>query len=233
MLWWRPASGGCAAGEVSQVTGGTARLRADARRNREQVIAAAREVFVEQGIDAPLDEVARRAGVGIATLYRRFPDRHALIQQVALDNLALMVEELDHAATQEPDAWGALVRFLHTVVTTRIGILIPLLVPRLRGDLHAGGEVQSRREQVIGRLQQLIDTAQQHGQVRPDIGVVDVVLGIVKLSRPLSMLTAELNDLATGRQLELFIDSLRARAADGSNLGGTPLSIQGLDDHLA
>lgn len=214
------------------MTGETERLRADARRNREQVIAAAREVFVEQGIDAPLDEVARRAGVGIATLYRRFPDRHALIQQVALDNLARMLEELDHAATQEPDAWGALVRFLHTVVTTRIGILIPLLVPRLRGDLHAGGEVQSRREQVIGRLQQLIDTAQRDERLRAGVGIGDVVVGIVKLSRPLPMLTAELNEVATGRQLELFIDSLRAPAADDSSLRGTPLPIHELDDHL-
>jgi formylglycine-generating enzyme required for sulfatase activity len=54
----------------------TSGLRADARRNREQLLVAARDVFVEQGVDAPLDDVARRAGVGIATLYRRFPDRN-------------------------------------------------------------------------------------------------------------------------------------------------------------
>jgi AcrR family transcriptional regulator len=221
-----------AAGEERQVTGGATRLRADARRNRQQIIAAAREVFVERGVDAPLDEIARRAGVGIATLYRRFPDRHALIQEVALDNLALLLEELDRAAAHEPDAWNALVRFLHTVVRTRIGTLIPLVVPHLRDDLHAGGEVQSRREQVVGRLQRLVDAAQRQGRLRAGIGLGDVVLGIVKLSRPLPMLTAEVNELAAGRQLELFIDGLRPTAADGSGLHGTPLRITDLDRHL-
>jgi AcrR family transcriptional regulator len=67
------------------------RLRADARRNREHVLAAARDVFVEQGAEAPLDEIARRAGVGIATLYRRFPDRNALIRLVG----AVLAEQHD------------------------------------------------------------------------------------------------------------------------------------------
>jgi AcrR family transcriptional regulator len=63
-------------------TGSTTRLRADAHRNREQIFAAAREAFPEQDVHAPLEEIACRAGVGIATLYRRFPDRRALVRQV-------------------------------------------------------------------------------------------------------------------------------------------------------
>ena len=66
---------------------GPGRLRADARRNHEQVLAAARELFVERGAGAPLEEVAGRAGVGIATLYRRFGDREALLRAVVLHAL--------------------------------------------------------------------------------------------------------------------------------------------------
>src|SRR5207244_6832248 len=89
-------------------------LRADARRNREQLLAAARDVFVEQGADAPLDEIARRAGVGIATLYRRFPDRAALLRAVALDVLARAAHEAGTAEAEEGDPFGALARYMHS-----------------------------------------------------------------------------------------------------------------------
>src|SRR5216683_2549991 len=87
----------------------TAGLRADARRNRRQALAAAAQVFVEQGADAPLDDIARRAGVGIATLYRRFPDREALVRAVAVDVLARTAHEARQALAEEPDAFAALV----------------------------------------------------------------------------------------------------------------------------
>ena len=67
-------------------------LRADARSNRDRLLLAARDAFVDLGPDAPLDEVARRAGVGIATLYRRFPDPAALMQAVALDILTRIAD---------------------------------------------------------------------------------------------------------------------------------------------
>src|SRR5437870_4758030 len=88
-------------------------LRADAMRNRAHVLAAARDVFVEHGADAPLDEIARRAGVGIATLYRRFPDREALLRAVALDVLARTGDEARAAEAEEPDPFGALGRYMH------------------------------------------------------------------------------------------------------------------------
>src|SRR5579871_1607351 len=94
-------------------TPSAARLRADARRNRQQLLAAARDVFVELGADAPLDEVARRAGVGIATLYRRFPDRLALQRAVGLDVLAQAAEVARRAEVEESDAWRALGRYMH------------------------------------------------------------------------------------------------------------------------
>ena len=106
---------------------GTTPLRADARRNREQIICAARELFLEQGIHASLEEIARRAGVGIATLYRRFPDRYTLVQQVALENMALVGAELDRATAEHPDAWGALAQLIRRLVDLRVGAFMPVL----------------------------------------------------------------------------------------------------------
>src|SRR4051794_32627452 len=87
-------------------------LRADARRNREQLLEAARDVFVEHGPNAPLDEIARRAGVGIATLYRRFPDRESLMRAVVLDVLARVGHQARLAQAEEPDALAALIRYM-------------------------------------------------------------------------------------------------------------------------
>src|SRR3954454_11504336 len=87
---------------------GSPRLRADARRNRDQILRAARDVFVEHGPGAPLEEVGRRAGVGIGTLYRRFPDRRALQRAVALDTLERVTREIHLALTEEPEPFAAL-----------------------------------------------------------------------------------------------------------------------------
>lgn len=79
-------------------------LRADARHNRERILAAAGAVFAERGIDVPMTTVARRAGVGVATLYRRFPTRDALVAEVFSGQLATCVGVLDEALA-DPDPW--------------------------------------------------------------------------------------------------------------------------------
>jgi AcrR family transcriptional regulator len=90
------------------------RLRADARRNRAALLAAAREVFAEQGLDASLDEIARRAGVGNATLYRRFPSRRHLIAEVFASHMTAAVH-LAEQALDHPDPWAAFVGYLTRV----------------------------------------------------------------------------------------------------------------------
>src|SRR5512133_1407 len=87
---------------------GSGHLRRDARRNRDQILATARDVFLDRGPDAPLDEIARRAGVGNATLYRRFPDRQSLLHAVVLDVFHTVGHEAQLALAEEPDAFGAL-----------------------------------------------------------------------------------------------------------------------------
>lgn len=199
------------------------RLRADARRNREQLIDAARDVFVEQGIGAPLDEIARRAGVGIATLYRRFPDRQALIQQVMLDSLGHSSAALDRATSQHHDAWNALVAFLQDMVADRITILVPVLAPSIREAFDRSSEVLLRLEEAFGRYEQLVQAAQREGQLRGDIGAGDLAVWMTRVCRPLPVLTPDLNELTTRRQLGVLIDGLRATTAGNPELPGAPL----------
>lgn len=210
------------------------RLRADARRNREQIITAAREVFLDQGIHGSLEEIARRAGVGIATLYRRFPDRHMLVQQVALENMALVGEAMDRATAEHPDAWGALAQLLRRMVELRVGDFMPMLASILEEDLRgAGGELKANRDRLVERMEQLIHAAQQEGQLRQGIGPIDLLSSIIKLSRPLPVIGAELNELLTNRQLELFLGGLHATALDASEpLRRQPLTLHELDHHL-
>ncbi|PRX91759.1 TetR/AcrR family transcriptional regulator [Allonocardiopsis opalescens] len=217
------------------MTESTTRLRADARRNRELIIITAREVFLEQGILAPLEEIARRAGVGIATLYRRFPDRPTLIRQVALDNLALVGEELDRAIAEHPDdAWSALAHLLRRLVRLRITAVMPMLVPGLEDDIRAdGGTLKARRNQLYDRLERLTRAAQQEGRLRQGLTPIDIWLGVVKLSRPLPGIGADLNELITDQQLELFLGSLHAVALDAAEpLRRRPLTLDELDRHL-
>jgi AcrR family transcriptional regulator len=209
------------------------RLRADARRNREQIVAAAREVFLEQGIHASLEEIARRAGVGIATLYRRFPDRHTLVQQVALENMALVDEAVDCATAEHPDAWGALAQLLRRMVELRVGDFMPMLASILGEDLRGeGGELKASRDRLFERME-LVHAAQQEGQLRQGISPFDLLSSVIKLSRPLPVIGAELNELLTNRQLELLLGGLHATALDASEpLRRQSLTLAELDRYL-
>src|SRR5919108_6174329 len=89
-------------------------MRADAARNRQRIVQAAQLAFAERGLDVPLEEIARRAGVGIATLYRRFPTRDALIAASFAPLMAAYAEAVDEAL-QAPDAWTGFARFLERV----------------------------------------------------------------------------------------------------------------------
>ncbi|MGO4431488.1 TetR/AcrR family transcriptional regulator, partial [Streptomyces sp. MCAF7] len=99
----------------------------DALRNRERIVAAAREVLVEQGAEVSLDEIARRAGVGNATLYRHFADRGELVHHVTVSVMERIADQAEVALAEEPDAFAALCRFVHAAAEERVGALCPLL----------------------------------------------------------------------------------------------------------
>jgi AcrR family transcriptional regulator len=200
-------------------------LRADARRNRERLLAAARDVFVELGADAPLDDVARRAGVGIATLYRRFPDRPALLREVALDLLGRSAEEATAALAEEPDAFGALARYMHRAVDLRIAAVMPEVIGRLRMD----EELQVARSASIEAIDRIIATAHADGALRPDVASGDVGLLLVRLTRPLpGPFPAAVDNRLTHRHLDLLLDGLRTAAYRGVSLPDPAMTLDDL-----
>jgi AcrR family transcriptional regulator len=180
------------------------RLRADARRNRERLIAAATAAFDQHGADAPLEDIARRAGVGIGTLYRHFPTRLALQEAVFRSQVdSVCARGRDLAADPSPgDAFAAWLGALAGYLVVKRGLAGALIA-----TLGRDSELISSCSQVMrATAQQLLDRAQQAGVVRQDITSMDVmrlVHGVV--------LASEQAPDQTSRLLSLMFDGLAAR----------------------
>ncbi|MEU2358141.1 helix-turn-helix domain-containing protein [Streptomyces misionensis] len=199
------------------------RPRADALRNRERIVTAAREMFVEHGPDVPLDEIARRAGVGNATLYRNFPDRDALVREVVCSVMDRTAEAAERALAETGDAFTALEHFVHTAADERISALCPMVsstFDRYHPDLEASRErVESLVEEVMGR-------AVTAGQLRPDVGAFDLLVAVAQLSRPPAGTDCLRGDRFVHRHLQIFLDGLRAPAR--SVLPGHAVTVEEL-----
>jgi AcrR family transcriptional regulator len=129
--------------------------RRDAQRNRALLIAAARESFAEHGVDARLDEIARRAGVGTGTLYRHFPTREALVEAIFAERVGEFLA-LAEAGLAEPDAWAGLVGFLEATLelqrSDRVLKEIFLRYPPGEGRLaETRAQMRAQFEELIGR----------------------------------------------------------------------------------
>lgn len=185
----------------------TPRLRADATRNRERILTAAREVLSESGAEAPLDEIAKRAGVGNATLYRNFPDRTALIHEVARSIMGRVLAQAEQGLADGVEPFEALRRFVHVAADERIGALCSLLTARPDGDLDEElWAVRTRLEVVVD---QLMRRAREAGQLRSDVGPGDVFVAIAQLTRPLPGTACVDLGSFVHRHLHLFLDGLR------------------------
>ncbi|HET6534176.1 MAG TPA: helix-turn-helix domain-containing protein [Actinoplanes sp.] len=149
------------------------RLRADAERNRVALLAAAREVFSEQGLAASLDEIARRAGVGNATLYRRFPTRQELIAAVFADRKAAQVEMAERAL-REVDPWAGFVGYvtaLGELQATNRGLGELLISVNFDGDER----IAQLRATAQRRAGEVIQRAQRAGRLRSDFELADLI----------------------------------------------------------
>ncbi|MFJ9548445.1 TetR/AcrR family transcriptional regulator [Streptomyces erythrochromogenes] len=199
------------------------RPRADAVRNRERILAAAREAFVEFGSAAPFDEVARRAGIGNATLYRHFPDRDTLVHHVVLFTTERVTASAEDSLAEEPDAFAALCRFTHAAADERIGALCPMLADGFDQD-HP--ELLAARTALAEAVETLLAAGQAAGLVRADIGVGDLMVALSQLSRPLPGTACFDTDRFAHRHLQLFLDGLRAPAR--SELPGSAATLEDL-----
>ena len=190
-----------AGSEASAGSAAPAKLRCDAARNRERVIAAAADVYAERGQALTMDEVASRAGVGIGTVYRRFPTKDALLDAIARPGFERMLGLAREAAAQA-DSLDALDAFVRAVVEQHARVGVPF---RRVWDASIIPEL---RDEVAGLLEQVVDSAKRAGRLRPDVNRRDLMVllwtccGLVDLTAP------HAPDVWR-RHLDLLLDGLR------------------------
>jgi AcrR family transcriptional regulator len=194
-------------------------LRADACRNRRRILLAARDALAELGPDVPLDEIARRAGVGNATVYRRFPDRRELIRQVVLDTARALAEDAEGALEEEADGFQALRRFVHRAAERRAGGVFPLLAEAAFPD----DEISMTKERMADALEHILAKATAAGLLRPDVAIGDVMVVLTQFTRPWPGIDYEAVETIAHRHLELLLDGMRAPQA--SELPGPSLTL--------
>ena len=177
-------------------------MRADARQNRRRILDAATELILEIGGEPSRDAVAKAAGVGIATLYRHFPDQQDLLRGVALDVLDRTIAE-GEAALDEADGGTALRRYLHGAIDIGLGavnIVHPLL------DDVDWPEQRAAAQDVLDRL---VDAAHRDEAIAADITSADVALATIRFCRPLAIGLDSAEERATAHlQLDIYIDGL-------------------------
>lgn len=167
---WSSASAIASGGTVGATASGNGRgpgegsrttpLRVDAQRNLEHVLRAAREVFGELGYGAPMEDVARRARVGVGTVYRRFPSKDVLVRRIAEEETSRLTDQARAALGQEDEPWSALSRFLRTSVASGAGRLLPPQILRV-GVAEDGVEADEAR------------VPQQRSQLTPELRLVE------------------------------------------------------------
>jgi AcrR family transcriptional regulator len=174
--------------------------RADARRNYDTLVGAARAVFAEDGTSAPLEEIAERAGVGIGTLYRHFPTRQALLEAVYVDEVEAMARAADDLSELPP--WDALSQWLHQYVgfaATKRALNEALMETDPNSNV-----LLTCRTAIVGAGTALIERAQRAGVVRSDTNFTDVV----RMVGAIAMVPTE-DPEQKKRLLELALDGLR------------------------
>lgn len=184
-------------------------LRKDSRRNRAALLAAARTAFAEEGLNAALEGIARRAGVAIGTLYRHFPTRMDLVAAVIAEKKRAWIKAAEAAAVMEP-AWDGLVFFLERVCELQAGDLGFNDISSMRFPNAPGVEAARKRAYDLGR--RIVERAQAEGSLRPDITAEDLAFVDWAHSR-VSEATHAIDPNAWRRYLALTLDGLRASAA--------------------
>ncbi|HWG02582.1 MAG TPA: TetR/AcrR family transcriptional regulator [Trebonia sp.] len=184
-------------------------MRADARRSRAKLLEAATAAFAEHGADAPLEDIARRAGVGIGTLYRHFPTRLDLQSAVFLSQVKGVCAQADELMDNSPadQAFAAWVRALTSYMVAKRGLSKALVGALGRESKLISGCSLVMRE----TLDRLVARSQEAGTIRPDVTAMDVL----RLVHGISIATEQVPE-DTDRLLSLMLDGLRPANATGA-----------------
>jgi len=179
-------------------------MRADARRNRERVLAAATAAFAEHGSDAQMDDVARAAGVGVGTVYRHFPTKEALVAELVRRRFETFVAHAREALA-EPDPWEAFAGLVRRNAELMArDAAVREAIARTPGSLTAAAR---EREELLGLARRLVAHAQRAGSLREDFSADDLPMIMCGLSSTMSARSG----FDWRRHLELILDGLRAR----------------------
>lgn len=149
------------------------KLRADAAHNRARMLEVARQLFAERGIDVPMTAIARKAGVGVATLFRRFPDRRSLIAEVFATQITHCESVLDEAAA-DPDPWRGFCTFVDNL--GRMQIEDRGFTEAFLSTIAADSGVDEKRLHAESTFAKLVERAQRSGRLRPDFSPSDLLL---------------------------------------------------------
>ncbi len=212
-------------GADGRVDGGPERpLRKDAERNRRRILQAAAEVFTERGLEATLDDVARHAGVGVGTVYRRFPDKAALADALFEERIDILVD-LATEAYGADDPWQGLAGFMEAaaeMLSTDKGLRqILMFAPYGHKRVNYA---RSRMRPAVGKL---VERAQAAGQVRPDLGATDIPVLEFMLGATAEYARDVRPDLWR-RYLALMLDALRPSRTGFTELPVPELSVDEL-----
>ena len=159
--------------DTTERAGNGRRLRADAERNRERIVVAAREVFRERGLYAPLEEVASRAGVGVATLYRRFPTRSDLIAGVFEEKMRAYADSVERALA-DPDPWRGFCGHVESVCAMQVADRG--LTDVLTMTFPADERFEAARTRAYAGFVELVSRAKATGRLRPDFSPEDLAM---------------------------------------------------------
>ena len=198
---------------------GTRPLRRDAERNRQRILQAAAEVFNERGLDVSLDEIARHAGVGVGTVYRRFRTKEELVEALFMDRLG-QVATIAEQALAAPDPWSGLASFMERmaeVMTGDLGLQQILMFATYGRDL-----VAVAREHNAPLVERLVERAQAAGQLRGDLKQTDIVFIVFVLTEAARLAQAA-SPAIWRRYLTLILDGMRPGREDV-----TPLPVPAL-----
>ncbi len=202
-------------------------MRADAVRNRQAVLDAARDLFIVHGLEVSMETIAQEAGVGVGTIYRHFPDRSTLVQAMIRDRIA-HVGTLVQAA--EEDLWGpepaaAWDTFLSGFIASGLPLLLPVLLQHVHEASVFAPEVVVARNALIRRADVLFHRAQELGLMHPDLALPEVALLLGAVSRVQPGLPLEVHRALLARRMVLM---RTAFLPGGPTLPGSPLTVDRL-----
>ena len=180
-------------------------LRRDAERNRQRILKAAAEVFTERGLDVSLDEVARHAGVGVGTVYRRFGTKEELVEALFVDRIE-DVARLAEEAAEAPDPWSGLVCFMERSAELMAGDVG--LRQMMMFATYGGDKTWYARQRNAPLVTRLVERAQAAGQVRSDLKPTDIPFIVFVLTEA-AQFARRMSPEIWRRYLTLVIDGLR------------------------